>query len=599
NKKNERGVVVRNKGRLVAQGYRKEEGIDYDEVFPPVARVEAIRIFLAFASYMGFIVYQMDMKSAFLYGTIDEEVYVSQPPGFVDPQHPKKVYKVVKALYGLHQAPKAWYATLSAFLEQNGYRRGTINKTLFIKKDKKDIMLVQDEDAADVDVHLQTERRCTPIETYKPLTKDEEAADVDVHLYKFQVTPKTSHLYAIKRIFRYLKGKPTLGLSYPKESSFDLLNFMAITKQLFMATSTTEAEYVAVAHCCGQAALIKGRIIDLLYSLYEIIIKQKDFDNGDAFQLVTRVLKSYWREFWMFHEVIDFLKPSSIHYALTVSPVISTIFVEQFWMTATSKTINNVRYINAKVAGKPVTILEASIRSNQLKKVPVPLDHFPVHALTSKVFSFMVKKGKHFSGRVTPLFPNMLVQPTEEEGEISERPSESQPTPSPPTPSDTQLEPQPDPLPRPSPSIPTPDLNPEGSGGNHGGQSSSDKSQSGNKDDLTLQSVYDLYLSLCTQVIDQAAEIKAKAQVKRLKKQARPSIRHQKSWQRAVKLKKQKKSMDKSKKRRSVSKQGRKAVKSSKRASSVPTNTEWDDLDMDIDDTMDYTLAQDMGSLEK
>ncbi|GJV05789.1 putative ribonuclease H-like domain-containing protein [Tanacetum coccineum] len=123
NKRDERGVVVRNKARLVAQGYTQEEGIDYDEVFAPVARMEAIRLFLAFASFMGFIVYQMDVKSAFLYGTIDEEVYVSQPPGFVDPDHPKKVYKVVKALYGLHQAPRAWYATLSTFLEKHGYKR--------------------------------------------------------------------------------------------------------------------------------------------------------------------------------------------------------------------------------------------------------------------------------------------------------------------------------------------------------------------------------------------------------------------------------------------------------------------------------------------
>ncbi|GKD28029.1 putative ribonuclease H-like domain-containing protein, partial [Tanacetum coccineum] len=99
NKKDERGVVVQNKARLVSQGHRQEEGIDYEEVFAPVARIEAIRIFLAFASYMGFIVYQMDVKSAFLYGKIDEEVYVSQPPGFIDPKFPKKVYKVVKALY--------------------------------------------------------------------------------------------------------------------------------------------------------------------------------------------------------------------------------------------------------------------------------------------------------------------------------------------------------------------------------------------------------------------------------------------------------------------------------------------------------------------
>ncbi|GJT93651.1 putative ribonuclease H-like domain-containing protein [Tanacetum coccineum] len=144
NKRDERGVVVRNKARLVApRGYTQRKKVCYDEVFAPVARIEAIRLFLAFASFMGFIVYQMDVKSAFLYGTIDEEVYVSQPPGFVDPDHPKKVYKVVKALYGLHQAPRAWYATLSTFLEKHGYKRGTIDKTLFIKRDKKDIMLVQ------------------------------------------------------------------------------------------------------------------------------------------------------------------------------------------------------------------------------------------------------------------------------------------------------------------------------------------------------------------------------------------------------------------------------------------------------------------------
>ncbi|GJU24031.1 putative ribonuclease H-like domain-containing protein [Tanacetum coccineum] len=120
-----------------------EEGIDYDEVFAPVARIEAIRLFLAFASFIGFLVYQMDVKSAFLYGTIEEEVYVHQPSGFVDPAYPNKVYKVIKALYGLHQAPRAWYATLSSFLLKNGFRRGTIDKTLFIKKNKSDIMLVQ------------------------------------------------------------------------------------------------------------------------------------------------------------------------------------------------------------------------------------------------------------------------------------------------------------------------------------------------------------------------------------------------------------------------------------------------------------------------
>nr|GEY56336.1 hypothetical protein [Tanacetum cinerariifolium] len=102
--KDERGIMVRNKARLVEQGYTQEEEMDYEEVFAPVARIEAIRLFLAYASFMGFMVYQMYVKSAFLYGTIKEEVYVYQPPGFEDPDHPDKVYKVVKALYGLHQA---------------------------------------------------------------------------------------------------------------------------------------------------------------------------------------------------------------------------------------------------------------------------------------------------------------------------------------------------------------------------------------------------------------------------------------------------------------------------------------------------------------
>ncbi|GJW39461.1 putative ribonuclease H-like domain-containing protein [Tanacetum coccineum] len=143
NKKDERGIVIRNKARLVAQGHRQEEGIDYEEVFAPVARIEAIRLFLAYASFMGFLVYQMDVKSAFLYGTIEEEVYVTQPPGFKDPGHPDKVYKVVKALYSLHQAPRAWYETLANYLLGNGFKRGKIDQTLFIKKQKGDILLVQ------------------------------------------------------------------------------------------------------------------------------------------------------------------------------------------------------------------------------------------------------------------------------------------------------------------------------------------------------------------------------------------------------------------------------------------------------------------------
>nr|GEY40635.1 putative ribonuclease H-like domain-containing protein [Tanacetum cinerariifolium] len=125
-----------------AIGHTQEEGIDYEDVFAPIAKIEAIRLFLAYASFMGFMVYQMDVKSAFLYGTIKEEVYVCQPLGFKDPDHPDKVYKVVKALYGLHQAPRAWYETLANYLLENGFQRGKIDQTLFIKRQKGNILLV-------------------------------------------------------------------------------------------------------------------------------------------------------------------------------------------------------------------------------------------------------------------------------------------------------------------------------------------------------------------------------------------------------------------------------------------------------------------------
>ncbi|GJS32010.1 ribonuclease H-like domain-containing protein, partial [Tanacetum coccineum] len=370
NKKDERGVVVINKARLVAQGYRQEEGINYDEVFAPVARIEAIRIFLAFASYMGFIVYQMDVKSAFLYGTIDEEVCVSQPSGFVDPKFPKRVYKVIKALYGLHQAPR--YATLSTFWLKSGYRRGTIDKTLFIKKDRNDIMLVQmssmgllswitgpaerrwyfiSQDKYVVEILKKfnfdsVKTASTPIETQKPLIKDVEAADVDVHLYRsmigslmyltasrpdimfafracsrFQVTPKTSHIHVVKRIFWYLKDKPKpkpkpkLGLWYPRVSSFDLeaysdsdyaganLDRKSTTrgcqflgrrliswqckKQTIVATSTTEADDVAAANCRGQHIEIRHHFIRDAYEKKLIQVLKIHTDDNMA-DLLTK-----------------------------------------------------------------------------------------------------------------------------------------------------------------------------------------------------------------------------------------------------------------------------------------------------------------------
>ncbi|GJU82895.1 hypothetical protein Tco_1285260 [Tanacetum coccineum] len=247
-----------------------------------------------------------------------------------------------------------------------------------------------------------------------------------------------------------------------------------------------------------------------------------------------------------FHEIIDFLTRIFIHYALTVSLVVSTTFVEQFW--------TSTKHLDAKKKFVMYPRFISIFLDKQLANVSVPLDHFPVNTLTSKVFSFMVKKGKHFSGKVTPLFAPNLVQPTKDEGAPSERPSEAQPTPSPAPTSEVPNEPQTDsspahtsevpieqqtdPSPRPSPSTNIPDSIPETSSENFGGHSSSDKSLSGNEDEMTLQSVYDLCLSLCAQVSDQAKEIQLlKAQIKKFKKQAKPVIKHHRVWQQSVSLK--------------------------------------------------------------
>ncbi|GKA96700.1 retrovirus-related pol polyprotein from transposon TNT 1-94 [Tanacetum coccineum] len=142
-KLDELGGILKNKARLVARGYRQEEGIDFEESFAPVARLEAIRIFLAFAAHMNMVIYQMDVKTAFLNGNLREEVYVSQPDGFVDPDKPNYVYKLKKALYGLKQAPRAWYDMLSSFLISNDFSKGSVDPTLFIRREGNDLILVQ------------------------------------------------------------------------------------------------------------------------------------------------------------------------------------------------------------------------------------------------------------------------------------------------------------------------------------------------------------------------------------------------------------------------------------------------------------------------
>ncbi|GJX87149.1 retrovirus-related pol polyprotein from transposon TNT 1-94 [Tanacetum coccineum] len=161
--------MIRNKERLVAQGYTQEEGIDYDEVFALVARIEAIRLFLAYDSFKDFVVYHMDVKSAFLNGKIEEKVYVCQPPGFEDPEFLDKVYKVKKALYGLHQAPRAWTSS------------DTKDDGIFIIQDKYVDEILKKFGFSTV------KTASTPLKTSKPLLKDVEAEDVNVNLYRSMI----------------------------------------------------------------------------------------------------------------------------------------------------------------------------------------------------------------------------------------------------------------------------------------------------------------------------------------------------------------------------------------------------------------------------
>ncbi|GJU90187.1 putative ribonuclease H-like domain-containing protein, partial [Tanacetum coccineum] len=473
NKKDDRGIVVRNKARLVAQSYTQEEGIDYDKVFAPVARIEAIRLFLAYASFMRFIVFQMDVKSAFLYSTIEEEVYVCQPLGFEDPQFPDKVYKVEKALYGLHQAPRAWYKTLSTYLIENGFRRGTIDKTLFIKKDKGDILLVhvyvdyiifgstkkslcdefkglihkrfqmssmgeltfflglqvqQKEDGIFIsqDKYVveilkkfdfaTVKTASTPMEPNKALVKDEVADTSRPNIMfavcacaRFQVTPKMLHLYAVKRIFRYLKGQPKLGLWYPRDSAFELEAFSdsdyagasldrkaktggcqflgkrliswQCKKQTIVANSTIKAEYVAAANCYGQVLWIQNQMLDYGFNFMNTNIF---IDNESTICIVKNpVFHSKTNHIEIRHHFIRYcyekklIKVIKIHTDHNLADLLTKAFdVSRGEHLASSDSglplymfdqlCSHLKQIHVIVDGKAVVISESSVRSDIL-----------------------------------------------------------------------------------------------------------------------------------------------------------------------------------------------------------------------------------------
>nr|GEZ44551.1 hypothetical protein [Tanacetum cinerariifolium] len=412
----------------------------------------------------------MDVKSAFLYGTIDEEVYVMQPPGFQDPKFLAKVYKMEKAMYGLHQAPRAWYGTLLKYLLKNGFQKG-----LQI---------------------LPWTRRIL-----------EERTELEkMH----QVIPKECHLHIVKRIFRYLKGHPKLGLWYPKESPFDLVSFSdsdfggatqdcksttrgcqflgrrliswKCKKQTIMDTSITKAEYVAAASCCGQVLWIQNQLLDygdcfekklinvdhihtddnvadlltkpfyagrfqyLVCKFFPLLGKLSTVSVFLGFGLTFAGTSKFWGVLRIlmiglrliplgkhntdFHPMVDFLEASSLRYALTVKPTVYVSYLRQFWSTARIKTTEEGTKILATVDGIVRTFSESSLRQNLKLQDEEGISSLPdaelFENLTLMGYNISPNQNPSFSGRTVPLFAAMLVH----QGKGSGTPTEPHQTPS-------------------------------------------------------------------------------------------------------------------------------------------------------------------------
>nr|GFA76504.1 hypothetical protein [Tanacetum cinerariifolium] len=247
NKKDASSLVIQNKARLVAVGYSQQEGIDYDETFAPFARIEAIRLFLAYTAHKDFTVFQMDVKTMFLNGILKEEVYVGQPPGFVSKQYPNHVYALDKALYGLKQAPRAWYDIFSQFLIDNGFQKGSIDTTLFIKKKVSTPMVKQAKLKLDL-VRKQVDH--TDYQSMIGLLMYVTSSRPDIMFAtcmcaRYQANPNEHHVSAVKRIFRYLKWTINLGL-YADHAGCHLYQ--------------KKSEYVAVSSCCAQVLWIHTQL---------------------------------------------------------------------------------------------------------------------------------------------------------------------------------------------------------------------------------------------------------------------------------------------------------------------------------------------------
>ncbi|GKB40787.1 retrovirus-related pol polyprotein from transposon TNT 1-94 [Tanacetum coccineum] len=301
NKLDENGVVSRNKARLVTQGYNQQEGIDYDKTYALVARLESIRILLAYACALDFKLFQMDVKSAFLNSFINEEVYVAQPPGFIDFEKPNHVYKLKKALYGLKQAPKAWYDRLKAFLIKHEYKMGMVDNTLFTKKKSSNLIIFEMSMMGELNFFLglqikqmeegiffnqskyikemlkkfgleDSKPMKTPMSSDTKLTKDKECELVDSTKYRGMIGTKHLGLW-------YPKGTIIETIVYAdsdhagdfvdRKSTSDIYTFVGCCltswfskKQTALAISTTEAEYLSAGKACQQALWMKQALID-------------------------------------------------------------------------------------------------------------------------------------------------------------------------------------------------------------------------------------------------------------------------------------------------------------------------------------------------
>ncbi|GKA67491.1 putative ribonuclease H-like domain-containing protein [Tanacetum coccineum] len=433
NKKDERGVVVRNKARLVAQGHRQEEGIDYDEVFAPVARIEAIRIFLAFASYMGFIVYQMHVKSAFLYGTIDEEVYVSQPPGFIDPKFRNKKDKkdimlvqvyVDDIIFG--STKKSWCDEFEALMKSKFQISFMGELTIFlglqVKQKEDGIFISQDKYVAEILKKfdfMSVKTASTPIETHKPLVKDEEAANVDVHLY------------------RYLKGKPKLGLWYPRESSFDLIAYSDSDygganldwKFTTGGQTTTGKESSNLLMAVSLPKTIQSNDPPLLrgYTLgsgednaeglsslpnteiFEQLANMGYVTDSDSLTFQKGHFSSQWKFF--IHTILHCLSPKKTAWDQFSSNIATAIICletnkifnfSKFIFEAMVKTIDSQH----KFLMYP-RFIQILVNKHQNHLLPHKTI-YPTPTLTHKLFNNMKRVSKGYSGVVTPLFDTMI-----------------------------------------------------------------------------------------------------------------------------------------------------------------------------------------------